>query len=95
MGVYDTDVIYSWTPREFRNFIKGAQLRTIDSYELSAVAAIFNAKVKSKKRVSLKDIYDAEKARKELNTPAKSEGLNLERYKKAKAAMKNYKPNMK
>lgn len=92
--MYDTDLIYSWTPREFRNFTKGAQLRTIDSYELSAIQAIFNAKVKSKKRVKLKDIYDAEKARKDLISPAKPVELNLERYKKAQAAMRSYKPNM-
>jgi len=96
--VYDIDLIYSWTPREFKNFIKGAQLRTIDSYELSAVSAIFTAKVKSKKRsIKLKDIYDAEQARKDLDTPVDSKkdaGLNLERYKKAQEAMKAYSPSM-
>lgn len=92
--MYDTDLIYSWTPREFRNFTKGAQLRTIDTYELSAISAIFNAKAKNKKRVKLKDIFDAEKARKDLISPAKPVALNLERYKKAKSAMRNYKPNM-
>lgn len=93
--MYDTDLIYSWTPREFRNFTKGAQLRTIDAYEMSAITAIFHAKVKSKKRIKLKDIYDAEKARKDLVSPAKPVELNLERYKKAQAAMRSYKPNMK
>lgn len=95
LGVFDTELIYSWTPREFRNFTKGAQLRTIDTYELSAISAIFNAKAKSKKRVKLKDVFDAEKARKELNSPAKSTELNLERYKKAREAMRNYSPIIK
>ncbi|MDX1807678.1 MAG: hypothetical protein R3267_11695 [Paenisporosarcina sp.] len=94
LEIYDTEVIYSWTPREFKNFIKGVQLRKIDLYELSAISAIFNAKVKSKKSVKLKDIYDAEKARKEIiKGVTKESGLHLDRYLKAKEAMKNYKPN--
>lgn len=94
MGVYDLELMYSWTPREFKNFITGAQLRKIDAYELSAASAIFNAKVKGKKRIKLKDVYDSEKARQEVykGENSKKEPINLERYHKAKQAMKAYKP---
>jgi len=94
LGEHDTEVIYSWTPREFKNFIKGAKLRIIDSYELCAVQAIFTGKVKNtrKKSLKLKDIYDADKARKEIDNSVgvKEQPLHLERYKKAKEAMKKY-----
>lgn len=97
MRVYDTDLIYSWTPREFKNFIKGSQLRKIDEYETAAISAMFTAKVKSKKRgIKLKDIYDAEKARNEIlsTEKPKDNNFNLERYRKAKQAMKGYQPSM-
>lgn len=93
LQVYDTDLIYSWTPREFKNFIKGAQLRQVDAFELSAVSAIFNAKVKNAKtRIKLKDIYNSEAARKEIESDGKAQAptLNLDRYRKAQEAMKNF-----
>lgn len=98
LNVYDVDLIYSWTPREFKNFIKGSKLRKIDSYELSAASAIFNAKVKGKKHVKLKDIYDSEKAIKKMNELASGKakaGLSLDLYRRAKESMKGYSPSMK
>lgn len=95
--MYDIDLIYSWTPRQFKNFIKGAQLRTVDEYELAAAIGLFTAKASnSKKRLKLKDIYDADKVRKnmEKSNSKKNEVLSLDRYKKAKEAMKNYSPSM-
>lgn len=96
LGIYDVDLIYSWTPRQFKNFVKGSQLRVIDSYELAAASAIFNAKVKGKKKIKLKDVYDSEKARTSINNPSakKDESFSLERYRKAKEAMKGYSPSM-
>jgi hypothetical protein len=92
LNVYDIDLIYSWTPREFKNFLKGASLQRIDAQEHAAIQAIFYAKVKSKKRINgVKDIYDAEKARKEmLKGTTKAEPLHTERYEKAKKAMELY-----
>lgn len=72
-------------------------MRKISEYEMAAVSAMFNAKVKSKKRsIKLKDIYDADKARKELLSSEKTvdNSLNLERYRQAKKAMKGYQPSM-
>lgn len=90
------DLIYSWTPRQFRNLVKGSLLRTIDSYELAAATALFTAKASNaRKRIKLSDVYDSEKARKSLNNPTgkKSDSFSIERYRKAKEAMKGYSPN--
>jgi len=50
--------------------------------------------VKGKKRIKLKDVYDSDKARQEMSKDenGKKEPMNLERYHKAKEAMKTYKP---
>lgn len=94
LEVYDTSAIYSWTPREFKNFIKGAQLRKIDAFELAAVQAMFTANASNAKRLKLKDLYDAEKARRDLEKggKAKEAPLDLTRYRKAQDAMKAYRP---
>lgn len=73
-------------------------MKTIDDYELSAANAMFTAKASnSKKRLKLKDLYDADKIRKFIDNPKteKRTELSLERYKKAKEAMKGYSPSMK
>lgn len=73
-------------------------MKTIDDYELSAANAMFTAKASnSKKRLKLKDLYDADKIRKSIDNPKteKKTELSLERYKKAKEAMKGYSPSMK
>ncbi|MGX2958047.1 hypothetical protein JNUCC23_01990 [Peribacillus sp. JNUCC 23] len=73
-------------------------MKTIDDYELSAANAMFTAKANnSKKRLKLKDLYDADKIRKSIDNPKteKRTELSLERYKKAKEAMKGYSPSMK
>ena len=96
LGVYDTEQIYSWSPREFKNFIKGARLRQIDGYELSAANALFIAKAQNgKKRTGLKDLYDADKARKQIDSVEgkKEDALDLTRYRKAQEAMKAWKAN--
>ncbi len=97
--MFDIDLIYSWTPRQFRNFVKGAQLKTVDEYELAAASALFTAKAtNSRRKIKLKDLYDSEKVRKSINNPQKKNshsGFSLERYRKAKEAMKSYSPSMK
>lgn len=88
------DLIYSWTPREFKNFIKGAQLRRIDALEMLAVQAMFSANAANARRLKLKDLYDAEKARRNLENGLNETkpALDLDRYRKAQAAMKAYRP---
>lgn len=94
LGVYDTKLIYSWTPREFKNFIKGARLSTVDEYEKAAATALWTASAQnSKKRIKLKDLYDAEKARNEIESGSKPKKVHdLTLYRKAQAAMKAYHP---
>lgn len=78
--------------REYENFKTGARLQSIDDREFAAIQSIFYVKAKSKKRISgVKDIFDAEKARKEaLKGTSEAEPLHLGRYEKAKAAMASY-----
>lgn len=90
LQVYDPYLILSWTPREFKNFIKGARLRQIDGYEQSAANALFTAKAQnSKKRIGLKDLYDSENARKEMNSASgiKKEPRDLTLYRRAMGAL--------
>lgn len=88
LGVYDLETIYSWTPRQFNNLIKGARLREVDEIERSAMAAMFNARAANGK-VTVKKLFDAEKARRQVLSVdnKKQEAVNLDRYyamKKAK-----------
>lgn len=95
LHVYDIDAIYSWTPRQFKNFIKGAQLSETDVWEREAANALFTAKASnSKKKVGVKDLYDAEKARKQILSVEgeKAPSKHLGRYHAAQAAMKAYRP---
>ena len=64
--MYDTELILSWTPNEYRAFIKGAQHREIDDYERMANGAMFNSYAQNAKRATVKKMFDADKARKKL-----------------------------
>ncbi|WP_264989063.1 hypothetical protein [Lysinibacillus piscis] len=63
-------MIYSWSPREYRNFLQGAQLAKIDEYERQVQSAWIGGMVskqkKSRKENPPKKYFDAEKARKEV-----------------------------
>lgn len=96
MQVYDPELILSWTPREYKNFIKGAQLRIVDTYEQMARQAMFNRYAQNAKRASEKKMFDAKTARKRVldgleNWKDSSEPkINVDRYRNAQAAMKAY-----
>lgn len=92
MKVYDTEIIYNWTPREFKNFMKGAQLREIDNIESFSIAAIFNARASNEKRMSPKKLYDANKARKQLETGQKDKENEIDRAMQLNDAFKGFKP---
>lgn len=96
LQVYDADTIFSWTPKEFKNFIKGAQLRQIDDYELSAYQALYIEMAHRSKRPKIKDLYDAKKARERLEGGGseKKAPRDLTRFRNALAAMKNYRPQV-
>lgn len=63
-------LIYSWTPREYRNFLQGSQLAKIDEFDRAIqaawVAGIVSKQKRSKKEPPAKKYFDAEKARKEV-----------------------------
>lgn len=101
LEVYDTNLIYSWTPREYKNFVKGAQHREIDRYEQMAKGAMMNRYANNAKSVKEKKMFDADKARKRLNSDSKEwkdsrdSVMDLTRYKKAREALNDYKPTFK
>jgi PAB1-binding protein PBP1 len=98
LEVYDTELIYSWTPREYKNFIKGSQHREIDEYERMAKGALFNRYATNEKRVSEKKMFDADKARRRLEKGDKNYkdsrdvAVKQKQYKQMKQALKGYTP---
>lgn len=92
LQVYDLDLIYSWTPRELRIFLEGAQLRRVDEHEGMALQAMMQRYANNAKRAKVKDMFDADKARKIVLNGGKAEkGYDLTLYRKAKASLKNWK----
>ncbi|WP_164670968.1 hypothetical protein [Virgibacillus doumboii] len=94
LQVYDIDLIYSWTPREFKTLVKGAQHREIDEFERMARNAMFNRYANNNKHAREKKMFDADKARKRLDQGDKgykdSKVIDFTRYRKAKKAMQQY-----
>lgn len=93
--MYDRDLILSWRPSEYRAFLEGSQDARIDSYEDMAMNALMIRKANNDKKIKgIKDLFDAEKARKRTSEDddKKRAELKKQRYKKAVASMKNYKP---
>ena len=64
------ELIYSWTPREYRNFLQGAQLARIDGFERQVqsawIAGVVSKPKRSRKENPPKKYFDAEKARREV-----------------------------
>lgn len=93
--MYDTDLIYSWRPREFKLFLTGAQMRTVDLHEEMARQAMMYRYASNAKRAKEKDMFDAEKARSlVMSGKAETKKYDLTRFRKAKEAMKNWKGGM-
>jgi hypothetical protein len=96
LGVYDVDLILSWTPRQFKNFIKGTQLRMVDQYESMAKQAMFNRYAQNAKRAKENKMFDAKTARKRIMNgsdnwkDSREPKINVERYRAAREAMKSY-----
>lgn len=65
MRVTDIKTIMSWDWNEYEALIQGATMRQIDELERAAQVALFNRFAQHKKgRLKIKQIFDAEKARK-------------------------------
>jgi len=92
-------LILSWTPNEYRAFIKGAQHREIDTYERMANGAMFNSYAQNAKRATVKKMFDADKARKkvEANDPtwkqSRDQTSKWEIARQATEALKGFVPS--
>ena len=92
LGVYDTELILSWTPKEFQNFVKGAHLSKIDQFELMAKTAMANRYAQHAKRASEKKIFNAEQARRNFELGIKGTDKNIERTTAINKKVKGFKP---
>lgn len=89
--MYDLNLIYSWTPKEFRNFLKGAKLREIDEMELAVISAVVSGRASNNPKTQPKKYFDAKKARKEvLGEPINDKKYDLTTYRKAMSSLQNY-----
>lgn len=92
MEVHDPDLILSWTPREYRNFIKGAQLKKIDQFDLMAKTAMANRYAQHAKRASARKIFNADQARRNLEIGIKGTDKNVERMIALNKKFQGFKP---
>lgn len=84
-------MIYSWTPKQYLNRIKGARLRLIDENERAITTAILSGSVaRSQSKVSVKSVYNAEKLRKEVREGTVKKKKSLEHFNKAVDAINNF-----
>ncbi|MFL0365383.1 hypothetical protein ACH0BF_20455 [Pseudobacillus sp. 179-B 2D1 NHS] len=73
-------------------------MKTVDTYEQMAKQAMFNRYAQNAKKATEKKMFDAETARKRIMSDSddwkesREPRINLERYRKAQEAMKNYIP---
>lgn len=100
LQVYDVELIFSWTPSEFKNFVKGAQYRVIDEFERMARGAMMHRYAMNAKSVKEKKMFDAQKARERLTNGSegwKDSRVSIQsskRYKEAREALDNYLPQL-
>lgn len=95
MGIYNLDLIYSWTYREYTNFLKGARLSEIDHRENLSISAIFNAQASNAKRTSAKKLYDADKARRQIEQKQEEIEKDIKRSMHLNDAFKGFIPQFK
>ncbi|MEH6941531.1 hypothetical protein [Bacillus sp. JJ722] len=100
MDVYDIDLIDSWTPNEYKAFIKGAQLRIVDEYDNMARMALFYRVANNKKKLNVqKDLFDAETARKRIENGTddwkESKEMDTALFEKAQSDLKAWALSMK
>ncbi|WP_111289982.1 hypothetical protein [Bacillus safensis] len=75
MGVYDNDLIMSWTPNEYKRKLKAAKLREIDEIERMTINAMFHRYALNAKSVKPSKMFDAEKARADLERDVTGNGF--------------------
>ncbi|MFD2704242.1 hypothetical protein [Salibacterium lacus] len=79
MAVFDTDLIFSWSPWEYEMMMKGVQHKEIDRYDFMAQSALAREGAHRAKRPRLHQIFDAKKARRRLETGIKEEEEEIKR----------------
>jgi predicted Co/Zn/Cd cation transporter (cation efflux family) len=89
------DKILSWTPAEYKAFIKGAMHAEVDQYQFAARSALMNRVAQNSKHITEKKIFDAEKAHKRVEQGSKDykdskEVVSLDLYRQAKKDMAGY-----
>lgn len=72
--------------------MKGANLREIDNLEALSIAAMFNARASNAKRMTSKKLFDADKARKKLETKSEDKEKEIEESIRLNEAFKGFKP---
>lgn len=83
----------SWTPSEFRAFLRGAKHRQVDGYELAATSAMFNRYAQNSKRANIRKMFNAEQAHHRIDQELsdwrekRSPRLTPEMYHKLKAGL--------
>lgn len=96
MGVFDPDIILSWTPREYHYLMQGARHRQVDEWDLGVKQAFATAYAQNAKKANPKKIFDADKARRMIDKGddnwknAKQEDLS--KAKKLTEAFRGFKP---
>ncbi|PZX07897.1 hypothetical protein C7437_1011019 [Psychrobacillus insolitus] len=92
LGVGALEQFWTWTPNEYRTIVKGQQLRNVNEREQLALQALFTAIAQNpkKKRISLKDVYNAEAERKLIKDEAVEVKVDRNLYRRALTDLKTY-----
>jgi hypothetical protein len=92
LGVYDIDLIMSWTPKQYLLLLKGAHHRRIDEYEYMAKLAVATGYASTAKKLPKETkIFNADKARRLLER-GHSEKEDIERMTNLSRAFKGFTP---
>lgn len=75
MGVYDNDLIMSWTPNEYKRKLKAAKMREIDEIERMTINAMFHRYALNAKKVKPSQMFDAKKAKDDLERDVTGNGF--------------------
>lgn len=92
LNIYDIDLILSWTPHEYLLLRKGAQHRIIDEYDRMADNAMAMRYANNAKRAKKKSIFDAEKARRKLETGQDYDLKEMKRMSRLNKSLKGFTP---
>ncbi|MDA1478359.1 hypothetical protein [Bacillus changyiensis] len=100
LNIHDPELILSWTPHEYKLFLRGAQYRQIDEIEMMTQNAMFHRYALNKKgQVSPKKMFNADKARRMVDQEkdgwreARDIGPDLEALRRMKKSLAGFQLN--